>query len=98
MTIELEKTYKISGNVIARKIEGELVIIPIRSGIGDLEAEMYSLSKTGIAVWDKLDGERTLEELIRSLMNEYNAPYEEIKSDVVELVESLFEKGLVFEH
>ena len=36
----LEATYKPSDNVVAREIEGELIIVPLTAGIGNLEDEL----------------------------------------------------------
>lgn len=33
----LSKIYKPSEDIVAREIQGELIIIPITSGVGDLE-------------------------------------------------------------
>jgi hypothetical protein len=36
-----------SDDIVSRDIEGELIIVPITSGIGDLEDELYTLNETG---------------------------------------------------
>ena len=95
MTIDLNTCYRASDDIIARKIEGELVIVPLKSGVGNLDSEMYALKTTGIAVWNMLDGHLTLELIIERLAAEYNAPYDEIKSDVTALMKELLKKGLV---
>ncbi len=41
---------------MVRKIEGELVVVPLAGGIGDLENELNTLNDTGQAVSAKLDG------------------------------------------
>ncbi len=97
MAIDLSKHYRKTNDLIAREIEGELVIVPLKSGIGNLDAEMYALSATGIAVWNLLDGQSTLEEIIKSLSEEYQASNEEIKADVIELLDELLSKGLIIE-
>lgn len=93
----LDKSYRISKDVLAKEVEGELVIIPIKFGIGDLDSEMYALNATGMAVWNKLDGTRSLSDLINELSEQYDTPYDDIKVDVVEIVTELLGKGLVFE-
>lgn len=97
MTIDLNKRYRISENVIAKEIEEELVIVPVRSGIGDLDAEMFGLNQTGIAVWNRLDGTLSPNNIIRQLTAVYSASHDEIRSDVTELMTQLLEKGLVVE-
>jgi len=97
MKIDTEKCYCVSENVIAKEIEGELVIVPMIADVGNLDAEMYSLNSTGIAVWKQLNGEKDLEHVITALSEEFGTTYDQIKDDVVEIVEQLLNKGLVVE-
>ena len=48
--VELDQAYLPSEEVVARVIEGELIIVPLTSGIGDMEDELFSLNETGRAV------------------------------------------------
>ncbi|MCP4117799.1 MAG: PqqD family protein [Desulfobacteraceae bacterium] len=97
MKIDIKRCYCISDNVIAKEIEGELVIVPMIADVGNLDAEMYSLNSTGLAVWKQLDGEKDLEHVITALSEAFATTFDHIKDDVVEIVEQLLKKGLVFE-
>jgi hypothetical protein len=70
----LESICMPSGDVVAREIEGEVVIVPLVAGIGDADDELYTLNETGQAIWKKLDGQRTLKDVAASLVSEYNTP------------------------
>ena len=63
--------YVPSDKIVAREIEGELIIVPLSAGIGDMEDDLYTLNETGRAIWDKLDGKRNLESLIDELAAEF---------------------------
>jgi len=67
MTIRNDAVYVPSDDVVAREIEGELIIIPLVAGIGDMEDELYTLNDTGKAIWNLLDGQATLDEIISAL-------------------------------
>jgi hypothetical protein len=54
--IDLGKVYRPSEDVVVREIEGEVVIVPLTSGIGDLEDELFTLNETGRAIWSRIDG------------------------------------------
>lgn len=97
MIINCQSYYYISKDVITRKIEGELVIVPMISGVGNLDSEMYSLNETGSAVWEKLDGKTNLDDIIHDLAKEFNTSYDQIKSDVLELMEGFKKMGLLIE-
>lgn len=85
-------------DVVARELHGEFIIIPISSGVGDLEDEIFSLNETGKAVWDKLDGKKKLEEVISELTVEFEGSAEEIRNDVTGLVEELLKRKIIVEN
>ena len=87
-----------SEDVVAREIEGELIIVPLAAGIGDLEDELYTLNDTGKAIWGKLDGTRTLRQIARELAEEYDAPPADIERAVTGLVAELVRRKMVVVH
>ena len=46
-TLTLDMICAPSEDVVAREIEGEIVIVPLASGIGDMEDELFTLNETG---------------------------------------------------
>ena len=95
MTVDINQCYIRVENTVTREIEGNLVIIPLNSGIGDLDTELFSLNHTGNVVWQKLDGQSSLKEIIDSITHEYEAPSEQIKHDIIALIHQLLEKNLI---
>jgi hypothetical protein len=91
----LDRVYQPSEDVVAREIEGELIIVPLVAGIGDMEDELYTLNDTGKAIWDRLDGRSTLRALAAVLAEEYDAPLAEIEQDVLGLVRELLDRGIL---
>jgi len=95
MTISGEAVYAVSEDVVAREIEGEIIIVPLVAGIGDLEDELFTLNETGKAIWAKLDGRRTLNEVISELSAEYQEEPDEIETDVLGLVTELARRKML---
>ncbi len=93
--IALDQTYIPSDDIVAREIEGELIIVPMVAGIGDMEDELYSLNDTGKDIWRRLDGKATLADIARNLTEEYDAPPGEIETDVVGLVGELVRRKML---
>jgi hypothetical protein len=93
----LDAVYAPSEDIVARSIEGELIIVPLVAGIGDLEDELYTLNQTGKAVWDRLDGKKKLKEVLAELSAEFEAPVGEIEKDLIGLVEELVRRKIVAE-
>jgi hypothetical protein len=97
MTIQMESVYVPSDDVVAREIEGELIIVPLMAGVGDMEDALFTLNETGRAIWDRLDGERSLDEIADDLAAAYDSPRGEIERDVLGLVEELVRRRIVVE-
>jgi len=92
---DLGASYLHSENIVVREIEGELIIVPLVSGIGDMEDELFTLNQTGRAIWEKLDGRKTLENVVAELRAEFEASPGEIERDVVGLIEELLKRKML---
>jgi len=95
--VNLESIYMPSQDVVAREIQGEFIIIPIASGIGDLEDEIFTLNGTGRAIWNKLDGKRSLKEVAEQLNSEFEGSIEEIEKDINGLTVELLKRRMIVE-
>lgn len=95
--IDINKIYAPSENVVAREIQGEFVIIPITSGIGDLEDEIFSLNDTARTIWSKLDGKKSLKDVKSELSLEFDSNEKEIEKDLLGLVEELLKRRMLVE-
>jgi len=93
--IKLNQVYAPSDDIVAREIEGELIIVPLVAGIGDMEDELFSLNDTGKGIWRKLDGKTSLAEVAKSLAAEYDTRPDEIERDVVGLVGELVRRKML---
>lgn len=93
--VSLNKIYKPSEDVVARDVHGEFVIIPITSGIEDSDDAIFSLNKFGKAIWDKLDGKRSLKDVTEVLALQFEGSATEIKSDVLGLIEELLKRKMI---
>jgi len=95
--IDLSRVYGPSDDVVVREIEGEIVIVPLASGIGDLEDELFTLNETGRDIWTRIDGSRPLAAVVRELAAAYDAPEGLIQSDVVGLLQELYDRRMIVE-
>jgi len=95
--VSLDGLYMPSEDVVARDIEGELIIVPLVAGIGDMEDELYTMNETGKAIWDRLDGKKKLRDLLGELLAEFEAPEEEIEQDLIGLVNELVRRKILVE-
>jgi len=95
MEPQLDTVYAPSDEVVAREIEGETILVPLATDIGDAGDELYTLNDTGKEIWGHLDGHTTLRALAAALAAEYEAAEGEIERDVLGLVAELARRKMV---
>ena len=57
-------------DVVSRKIEGEVIIVPIRSGVGDLNS-LCTLNPVGSVLWDFMNESHTIPEIVQRVCDEF---------------------------
>jgi hypothetical protein len=95
--VNIDAAYIPSEDLVCREIEGELIIVPLVAGMGDMEDELFTLNETGKAIWTKLDGKKSLKTVATELSSEYQAPLGEIEKDVIGLAEELLKRKMIVE-
>jgi hypothetical protein len=96
-TVNMNSRYIISENVVARKIEGETILVPTTAGIGDLGEDLFTVNESGDAILSLLDGKRTLNDVVSLLSSGYGADEEELKIDVIGFANELFRRKILIE-
>jgi hypothetical protein len=95
--VNFDAAYCPSDDLVCREIEGELIIVPLVAGMGDMEDELFTLNETGRAIWSRLDGKKSLKTVAKELSTEYEAPLGEIERDVIGLAEELLKRTMLVE-
>ncbi len=84
-----------SENVVAREIEGEMILVPLTADTTDADAELYTLNETGKMFWHRLDGKATLAEIADALAAEFDASAETIAADILGLAGELAKRSML---
>jgi hypothetical protein len=98
--VHLDAIYTPSEDVVFRDIEGELIIVPLTWGVGGAEDEqdaIFTLNEWGRAIWDRLDGQRSLKDVVAELTAEFEAAEGKIEADVLGLVGELVKRKMLVE-
>lgn len=96
MTLTLDRIFEHDPSIVSRAIAGEVILVPIRKNVGDLES-IYTLNETGARIWELIDGQRTLSEVHQQLSQEFEIDPYTIESDLLEIVNDLLEQGALVE-
>ncbi len=81
-------------NLVARSIAGETILVPVRSGVSDLE-HIYVLNEVGSRVWGLLDERTPVSQIVDAICAEYEASPEQAARDIDELLHNLETAGLI---
>ena len=90
----LERCFSKEGNCVTREIAGETIIVPIKGRVGDLDS-IYTLNEVGTLIWQLIDGQRNIGEIVRSIRQTYNVESEEVTRDTFDFLGSLEKAGLI---
>ncbi len=86
--MKMEKIFKKKSNCVSRKIDDELVIVPIKDDVADMDF-LYTLNETASFVWNRLDGETSLKKIAEQLTENYEVDYETASEDVVKVINEI---------
>ena len=75
--------------VIDRVVDSEALLIHLSSG------DYFSLDSVGTRIWESIDGSRTVQDLADLIFEEYNVDRDQAVTDVVQLVKTLADEGLI---
>lgn len=81
---------------VVRQIGTETIVVPVRGGVGDLNA-IYTLNEAGTNVWQMMRAGKAVPEIINSLCENYDISAEEATRDTMEFIENLRHSGLLKE-
>lgn len=95
--IDFDSVYAVSDEVAAREIGGKTLLIPLSSGLADLQDQTFALNETGRQVWEQLDGTATLREICGALARAFDVAETEAAADVTDYCRELLERGMIVE-
>ena len=94
ITDPFDQVYCKDPAIVARQIAGEMILVPIRQNVGDLES-IYLLNDTAMFTWQLLDGNHSLAEIRSLVTQEFEVDELQAGQDLLELIADLERVGAV---
>jgi hypothetical protein len=85
MDDKLKQIYRKDPSIVARQIAGEMILVPIRRNVGDLES-IYLLNETALFAWGLFNGINTLADIRSQITQEFDVDGMTAGQDLLELV------------
>jgi hypothetical protein len=86
--------YMKKGEYAFRIIAGEGVLVPIKSGVGELDS-IFTMNELGTSIWGLIGPEKTASEIVRCVCEEYEVSEAQAARDVEKFIATLQERGLI---
>lgn len=84
---------KIKQGFILREVAGNFIVVPVGKAAIDFNG-IITLNQTGAFLWEKMNKEVTVEELVKHLLDEYNVEKEVAINDITNFIKTLQEANL----
>jgi len=80
--------------VVSWEVASETLVVPIRSGVGDLDA-IFSFNPLGSDLWALLQGGTSIEEMTSWVVERYDVTPNQASADIEAFVSELSRSGLI---
>ena len=85
----LERSVRIPGDVLFRELEGEAVLLNLSSSF------YFGLDPIGTRIWQLCEAHGSLPRVLDAMRDEFDAPDDTLRSDLIAFVDDLVSKGLL---
>ena len=79
---------RVDDGFVLREIAGDYVIIPTGKTVLDFNG-MITVNEVGVSIWKMLQEETTFENIVKGILDEYDADEETVKADVQEFLDRI---------
>jgi len=84
----LDKKFITEENMVSRKVDDEILLVPIVSNTENMDC-VYVLSPVSSYIWELLNGENSVKDIVDKLTQEFEVEYEKAERDVSEFIKEL---------
>ncbi len=89
-----QEVYRRDESIVSRRIEDEVILVPIRQDVADLES-IYTLNEVGAYIWEQMDGLRTIADIVALIVDEFEVTEHEAEKDLTEFTQQLSAIGAI---
>jgi hypothetical protein len=94
MSVSLLAVYARSEHMVGRRIADEYVLVPIVGRGAEIDG-LFNLTGVGAFIWETLDGERSGQAVVESMLGRFDVERGRAEADYREFLEKLLSIGAV---
>ncbi|MGQ0809742.1 MAG: PqqD family protein [Nitrospiraceae bacterium] len=84
----MEHVYVKNSDFVQRDVAGECILVPIRRQLTDVNS-IYVLNETGAALWHRIDGKRSVQDIVEEVCQEFEVTADQLMQDFATLLDDL---------
>lgn len=85
---------KVEKEFVLREIAGDYIIIPTGKTVLEFNG-LITVNEVGVSLWNMLQKEVTLDDLVQGILNEYDVEESVAREDIVEFLDTLADGGIL---
>lgn len=85
---------KVDKEFILREIAGDYIIIPTGKTVLEFNG-LITVNEVGVSIWNMLQDDVTLEELVKGILDEYDVEESVAREDILEFLDILIDGGIL---
>ena len=89
------KVFRKNGNIVTRKIAGELFLVPVKGNLADMQ-KIFALNTVAEQVWQQLN-EKNLHDICCDVIATFDVERQQAELDIQEFISELLDAQLIKE-
>lgn len=85
---DLKSVVSHSASIVTRKTGNEYVLVPVTNNIADMNS-VFTLNESGAIIWEMIDGEKSIGDLVEAVIKEYDIDYKTAEEDVFAFIDKM---------
>ncbi len=94
--MDFSKVYCKSERFVEKGIGNEKVLVPLTDNVADMN-HVLTLNEVGAFLFDQIDGEKSVEEILILLLDEYEVTKEVAQKDIEQFISSTVDREILYE-
>ena len=88
-----ERSYQKDPNIVSRKIADEVILVPIKRKLADVNAMYLLRDDVSARIWELIDGKRPVGKIKEIITREFKVDSKQAEDDLIEFLEQLEKIG-----
>lgn len=85
---------RVEKEFVLREIAGDYIIIPTGKSVLEFNG-LITVNEVGVSIWNMLQNDVTLEELVQGILEEYDVDEDVAREDIQEFLDALIVGGIL---